>query len=60
MDKLDSRAIASHDRDRPRMTRYFGTPCKTSPHSNVSPWMMSTHPTGDEELAPDARDIFDD
>ena len=59
MDELDLRAMTSQDRARPRMTRDFGNPCKASP-PDISRWIISTHPRGDEILAFNSPDMFDD
>ena len=50
MDELDARAISSQDKARPRMARYFGTPCKVGPSPAVSHWMISTHPESSDKI----------
>ena len=61
MDELDDRAIASQGKPRPRITRYYGTPCKVAPPADVSHWMASsTDPEVSDILAPNSPGMFDD
>lgn len=60
MEELDDRAASSHGKSRPRITRYFGTPCKIQPPTNAAEWMLSTtNPDDSEVLAPESPNMFD-
>lgn len=60
IEELDDRASSSHGKSRPRITRYFGTPCKIQPPTNAPNWMLSTTNTDDSEiLAPESPNMFE-
>ena len=62
MDELDDHAIASQGKPRPRITRYYGIPCKVAPPpppADVSHWMVSfTDPEVSDILAPNSPQML--